>query len=108
MEILSKIYDACSLVKIQFKMSRDMWFPTMWYFDMTRLSLLSKQLNSHRIFKRLAKALIRLRVCAGWSKALLVAHTILLDILCRGLDYKFTGEASFTMNIFFSKKKDNL
>ena len=32
---------------------------------------------------RLAKALIRLRVCAGWSEALLVAHTTLLEILCR-------------------------
>ena len=38
----------------------------------------------HRIFKRLAKALIRLRVCAGWSKALLVVHTTLLEISCRG------------------------
>ena len=31
--------------------------------------------NTLRIFKRLAKTLIRLRVCAGWSEALLVAHT---------------------------------
>ena len=36
------------------------------------------------ILKRLAKALIRLRVCAGWSEALLVAHTILLEISCTG------------------------
>ena len=36
--------------------------------------------NSHSIFKRLAKALIRLRVCAGWSEPLLVAHTTLLKI----------------------------
>ena len=35
--------------------------------------------DTHKIFKRLAKALIRLRVCAGWSEALLVAHTILLE-----------------------------
>ena len=35
---------------------------------------------SHRIFKLLAKALIRLRVCAGWSEPLLVAHTTLLEI----------------------------
>ena len=41
-------------------------------------------MSSHIIFKRLAKALIRLRVCAGWSEALLVAHTTLLDISCRG------------------------
>ena len=40
--------------------------------------------NTHRIFKRLAKALIRLRVCAGWSEPLLVAHTTLLEISCRG------------------------
>ena len=33
---------------------------------------------------RLAKALIRLRVCAGWSEPLLVAHTTLLEISCRG------------------------
>ena len=40
--------------------------------------------NTHRIFKRLAKTLIRLRVCAGCSEALLVAHTTLLEISCRG------------------------
>ena len=38
----------------------------------------------HGIFKRLAKALVRLRVCAGWSEPLLVAHTTLLEISCRG------------------------
>ena len=38
----------------------------------------------HRIFKRLAKALIRLRVCTGWSEPLLVTHTTLLEISCRG------------------------
>ena len=38
-----------------------------------------------RIFKRLAKALVRLCVCTGWSEPLLVAHTILLLISCRGL-----------------------
>ena len=36
----------------------------------------------YRIFKRLAKALIKLRVCTGWSEALLVAHTTLLEISC--------------------------
>ena len=40
--------------------------------------------KSHRIFKRLAKDLIRLRVCAGWSESLLVAHTTLLKITCHG------------------------
>ena len=43
-----------------------------------------QKLNNHRIFKRLAKALISLRVCAGWSAPLLVAHTTLLDITCHG------------------------
>ena len=37
-----------------------------------------------RICKQLAKVLIRLRICAGWSEALLVAHTTLLEISCRG------------------------
>ena len=36
--------------------------------------------KKHRLFKRLAKALIRLRVCAGWSEPLLVAHNTLLEI----------------------------
>ena len=41
--------------------------------------------NTHRIVKRLAKALIRLRVGAGgWSEPLLVAHTTLLEISCHG------------------------
>ena len=45
----------------------------------------SQSLNTHRILKRLAKALIRLRVCAGWSEPLLVAHTTLLEISCTGI-----------------------
>ena len=48
--------------------------------------MFGQSLNSHMILKRLAKALIRLRVCAGWSEPLLVAHTILLEISCRGSD----------------------
>ena len=44
----------------------------------------SQYLNNHRILKGLAKALIRLRICAGWSEALLVAHTTLLEISCTG------------------------
>ena len=35
--------------------------------------------HSHTIFQRLAKALTRLRVCAGWSEPILVAHTTLLE-----------------------------
>ena len=46
--------------------------------------MFSQLLNNHRILKRLAKALIRLRACAGWSEALLVAHTTLLEILYHG------------------------
>ena len=38
----------------------------------------------HRIFKPLAKALIRLRVGPGWSEPLLVAHTALFEISCHG------------------------
>ena len=40
--------------------------------------------KGHRIFKKQAKALIILRVFAGWSGPLLVAHTILLEISCCG------------------------
>ena len=37
--------------------------------------MFDQQPNSQRTFKRLAKALISLRLCAGWSEPLLVAHT---------------------------------
>ena len=51
--------------------------------------LLSKKtfavLFCHRIFEQLAKALIRLRACTGWSEALLVTCTTLLEIACHGL-----------------------
>ena len=50
----------------------------------TRDPSVPSQHNPRRIFKRLAKALIRLRVCAGWSEALQVTHTTLLEISCRG------------------------
>ena len=40
--------------------------------------------KGHKLFKRLANALIRLRVYAGWSDPLLVSHTTLLEIPCRG------------------------
>ena len=43
-----------------------------------------QKLNSHRIYKRLEKALTGLRVCAGLSEPLLVAHTTLLEITCHG------------------------
>ena len=41
-----------------------------------------QQPNSHITLKRL----IRLRACAGWSKALLVAHTPPSEIACTGSD----------------------
>ena len=40
--------------------------------------------KSHGIFKPLAKALIRLPVCAGLAELLLVAHTTFLEMSCRG------------------------
>ena len=40
--------------------------------------------NSQGIFKRPAKALISLRVCAGWSDPLLVAQAKLLEISYHG------------------------
>ena len=49
----------------------------------------SQWLNSQRIFKRLAKALISLRVCAGWSEPLPVAQTTLLEISCSGSNVRY-------------------
>ena len=46
--------------------------------------MVSQYHNTRRKFNRLAKALIRLRVCAGWSESSLVAHITLLEISCRG------------------------
>ena len=44
-----------------------------------------------RIFTRLAKALIRLCICTGWSEALLFPHTSLLEISCHGSIILFRG-----------------
>ena len=46
--------------------------------------MFSQEHDTHRKFKRQAKALIRLRVCASWSESLMVAHITLLESLCRG------------------------
>ena len=46
--------------------------------------ILGQQLNNQRIFIRLAKALISLRVSTGWSEPLVVTHTTLLEISCHG------------------------
>ena len=62
------------------------------------------QLKCHKIFKRLAEALIRLRVCTGWSEILLVAHNTFLEIACHGSNvssdrilriYRYTVECSY-------------
>ena len=44
------------------------------------LSLETPNANLSIVIKRLAKDLIRLRICAGWSKPLVLAHTTLLEI----------------------------
>ena len=46
--------------------------------------IFGRWLGGRGVFKRLAKALIRLRVCAGWSEPLLAAHISLLEISCHG------------------------
>ena len=70
-------------------LSRDMWFPTMWslLFSIETQMMFGQWLNIHRIFKRIANALIRLRICTGWSEALQIAHTTLLEIPCHGSCY---------------------
>ena len=61
------IVDTCEPVKSPFML-----------IEMLLSTSMTTTCSSHKIFKRRAKALIRLRVCAGWSEALLVAHTTLL------------------------------
>ena len=56
---------------------------------MLRTGLTLFTLIPHRIFKRLGMALIRMRVCAGWSDTLLVAHTKLLGISSRLIFFCF-------------------
>ena len=55
--------------------------------------------QSYIIFKRLTKTLIRLRVCAGWPQALLLAHTTLLEISCRGSIINFNLLANNSLPI---------
>ena len=57
--------------------------------------VVNRSVNIHRIFKGLAKALIRLGIGAGWSEPLLVAHTTLLEISCH-LEKKTKQEMSQT------------
>ena len=60
------------------------------------------------MFKLLAKALIRVRECAGWSEPLLVAHTTLLEISCGGSNYVFYGYylLNVLLNLIFYKISD--
>ena len=63
-----------------------LWIRTwaMWNLGTNLCGLLLRletpNANLSIVFKRLAKALIRLRICAGWSKPLVLAHTTLLEI----------------------------
>ena len=63
-------------------------------------------LNSYRILQRLARALIRLRVYAGWSEALLVAHTTLLEISCTGSYNTASGLGLHCLPVCMSQKND--
>ena len=92
----------CKCLSFQTHLLFDVRFPlttnepsTMWEFDKCSLKLCSLLLSleapndvrpvaeqSWEIINRLAKTLIRLRVCAGWSEPLLIAHTTLLEISC--------------------------
>ena len=44
------------------------------------LGLETSNANWSIVFKRLAKTLIKLRICTDWSKPLVLAHTTLLEI----------------------------
>ena len=46
-------------------------------------------------------ALIRLRICAGWSEPVLIAHTTLLEISCRG---SFVNRGLHVNNICSERK----
>ena len=71
-------------------MSRNIWFPTSVDLHepvqppvkLRNSKWCSVSSLTVRIFKRLVMALIR--VHAGWSESLLVAHTTLLEISCTG------------------------
>ena len=54
------------------------------------------------MFKRPAKALIRLRIWAGRSEPLLVAHTTLLEISCRSSFYKGNQRQNYALRINLS------
>ena len=66
-----KCYDKLNMNLLTLSLWENFWWGLI-YFD------------QFRIFKQLTKTLIRLHVCAGCSEPLLVAHTALLKISCRG------------------------
>ena len=62
-------------------MNCNLWFSTMWHLkheDSDEPASFNFKLWNSKCFSRLAKALIRLRVCTVRSEPLLVAHTTLL------------------------------
>ena len=69
-DILTSVYSQTSMCSLHLSLNIKMMF--------------GQKLDSHRIFKRLTKALTRLHVCTGWSELLLVAYTTLLEISCHG------------------------
>ena len=66
----------------QLKTPKSLWIRNSNWCSVISLTVIEN-------LKRLVKALVRLRICAGWSEALLVAHTTLLEFLCRGSNLIF-------------------
>ena len=73
--------DSGQPVQPPFKLTNSKWC-SVSSLTLIEYSSDKQRLNTHRIFKWQAKALIRLCVCTDWSEALLVAHTTLLEISC--------------------------
>ena len=75
--------------------------------------LFSQMLKSHRILKRPAKALIRLRICAGCSEPLLVEHALMSGlnynalkwILLHLLLYTSLVKITQVISMIYDKKK---
>ena len=65
--------------------------------------MFDQQFNNHKIFKRLAKSLIRLCVRAGLSETLLVAHITLFEISCCGShSIKYEGCSNMNASSFIT------
>ena len=52
--------------------------------------------------------MIRLRVCAGWSEPLLVAHTTLFKISCRGSNIFADLHSSTITSVLFAPDDDKV